>query len=183
MKKEKFYVVGKIYCMNQEKKKVKITLVDEGGEIFYAVVPRTACNPKHWSSSDFIKVEGEICGISDSKDDDRAVFEFSQAVLKRIFTEDSENKEIDYCGMFGFEGEILHVLPLDEDNYILTVNTENEIHLINTDRYTLFQDVKKLDLTKKFRISGVVSFVSYHRFEHEGVVSQVNFIATQVKTI
>ena len=182
MKKEKFYVVGKIYCMKQENKKVKITLIDEGGEIFYAIVPRAACNPKHWSS-DFIKIEGHVCSINDSKDDDRAVFEFSQAVLKRIFTKTSENKEIDYCETFAFECEILSLLPIEEDDYVLTVNTENGIHLIHTDRYTLFRNVKKLDLTKKFRISGVVSFVSYHRFEHEGVVSQVNFVATTIKTI
>lgn len=183
MKKEKLYAVGKIYFLEEKKKKVKITLANDDGSVFYAVVPRSCCNPRKWNPSDFVKIIGDVCDIEDSADGKINKIEFAKATLQRLFDEKTENEKTDFCGTFAFVGELLHIIPIDEDNYVLTLCADDGIYNIHTDRYTLFHDIPKLDLTKNFRISGVVSFTSYRRYAFEGVISQTTYVATKISFV
>lgn len=180
MEKAKFYVIGRIYCINEIEGKIKITLIDDNNDVFYAIVPRSSCNPKKWNSGEFIKVEGDVCGIECSESQDITEYRFSNAILQRVLSKNSINEKIDYCSKFSFCGEIINVGVVNENHYVLRFKTDDGIYNIHTDRYTLFHEIVNIDLTKKYKITGVVSFVSYRRFQFEGVVSQINFVASKI---
>ena len=180
MENTKFYVLGRVYCINEAGAEIKIALIDDNNNLIYVIVPRNNCNPRKWSSDDYVKIEGDICGIECSESQEITEYRFSKAVLKRILSKNSINEKIDYCGKFSFYGEIINVGVVNENHYVLRFKTDDGIYNIHTDRYTLFHNIINIDLTKKYKLNGVVSFITYRRFEFEGVVSQINFAANQI---
>lgn len=181
MKKTNYYVIGEIFCIGEnENGKVDITLVSENDKILRICIPRKSCNVKNWNVSDYIKVSGKIFSLEDTDDGNLNKIEFSSAVLQKLFTVDSHNPKVDYCAPFTLCGDLLTVTPIDAENYILTLASDDGVYTIYVDSYTLFKDIAKLNLQKKFRINGIVSITSYSRYAFEGVISKINYCATQI---
>ena len=182
MKKGNFEINGEIYRVTEVKGgKVEITLATETDSLIYVYLPRRCCNPHRWSTSDFIKVTGTIIKMEDSDEGVLNKIEFSQAIIKRLFTIETGNQEIDYCSVFTLNGRVENVFPVDKDNYELTLVTAEGTYTIQCDSYTLFRNITKLDLNNEFMINGVVYITKYSHYSYKGnVVSRINYVATNI---
>lgn len=184
MKKAKLYIIGEIFCISEKDGKVTITLIVKKDRIVRVTLPRRCCCPKNWNASDYVKITGSVTSIDDGEESCEAYkIEFSNAVLQKIFTAKSQNDKPDFCGDFHLVGTIERITPIGEDNYILTFSADDAIYTIYIDRYILFHNIIKLDISKKMRIEGKVSIISYHRYNFEGAISQINYIATNLDYI
>ena len=126
MNKEKFVINGEIYSIQEIKGgKVEITLVTETDKLMRVTVPRKNCCPHKWEVSDFINVTGTIISMDSSESGTIDKIEFSNATLKKLFTIDTYNENIDYCSQFVLTGEIINVLPVEKDEYAVTLYDEN----------------------------------------------------------
>lgn len=185
MKKAKFEISGEVYRITEIKgDKVEIALATETDNLIYVCVPRRCCNPHKWEVSDFIKINGTINNMEDSVDGTLNKVEFSQAILKRLFTLDTENREIDYSTSFVLNGDILDVVPEDSENYTIVLLTDDGLYTIHCNTYTLFHNIIKLDLSKKFRINGVVYITNHSHYCYQGnAISRIQYIATRIMCI
>ena len=185
MKKANFVITGEVFCIGEtEDKKVRITLIVKKNKVVRVIVPRRCCNPKKWNVSDFIRVTGTIVEFEEGSESCEIYkAEFSSCVLKKLFTLNSVNDKTDFLGDFHLVGTLERITPIDEDNYVMLLSTDDGVYNIYADSYTLFHDIVKLDCTKKFRIQGKISIISYSRYEFEGVVSQINYVATNIDYI
>ena len=185
MKKAKFEVSGEILSVTEVMGgKVDILLATETDRLIHVYLKRKNCNPHRWNVSDYIKVVGDVVTIEDSSDGALSKIEFSNAVLKRLFSIGAQNKSIDYCSPISLCGEIVDVLPIDSENYELTLVSDDGIYIIECDNYTLFNNIVKLDMSKKFRINGVIYITKHSQYSSDGhVISRINFVATTVETV
>ena len=185
MKKAKFEVSGEILSVTEVMGgKVDILLATETDRLIHVYLKRKNCNPHRWNTSDFIRIVGDVAELEDTPDGALSRIEFSNAVLKRLFSIGAQNNIIDYCSPISLCGEIFDVLPIDSENYELTLVSDDGIYIIECDNYTLFNNIVKLDMSKKFRINGVVYITKHSRYSSDGhVVSRINYVATKVEYV
>ena len=184
MNKEKFVVCGEIYSVKEIKGgKVEITLVTETDKLMHVTVPRKNCNPHKWNVSDFVRVEGNVASMDSTEAGSLDKIEFSSAILKRLFTIDTYNETIDHCSQFVLTGEIINVLPIDKDEYAVTLYDENGLYVIQCDSNVLFCS-GKLDVTKKVKINGVVYITNHsHYCESGNVTSLISYCAIKMEYV
>lgn len=183
MNKEKFVISGEIYSVAEVKGgKVEITLVTETDKLMHVTVPRKNCCPHKWNTSDFIIIAGTVICMDSSELGTLDKIEFSNATLKRLFSIDTYNENVDYCSTFVMNGEIINVLPVSKDEYALTLYTEEGLYVIRCDTYTMFNNIVTLDVEKRLKINGVIYITNHSHYCEDGnVVSRINYVATKVE--
>ena len=184
MNREKFVINGEIYTIQEIKGgKVEIKLVTETDKLMNIILPRKNCCPHKWSTSDFISVTGTIISMDSSEIGSLDKIEFSNATLKKLFTIDTYNENIDYCSQFVLTGEIINVLPVNKDEYALTLYDENGLYVIRCDNNVLFGS-GQLDVTKRVKINGVIYITNHSHYCEDGnVTSLISYCATKLEYV
>lgn len=185
MKKDKFIVSGEIVSVTEVKGgKVELKLFTETGKLIYVYLKRNNCNPYKREDKDFVRVEGNVVSMDSTETGVLNKIEFSSAIIKKLFTIDTYNENVDYCSQFVLNGEIINVLPVDKDEYALTLYTDEGLFVIRCDTYTLFSDIAKFDVSRRFKINGVIYITNHSHYSEDGnVVSRINYVATKVEYV
>ena len=179
-----FELVGKILSITQRNSMVHI-IVENNNDKILVEVPRKNCNPRKWARNNFVKIVGKVSKWTDAENDCKYKVSFSQAVITKLFTEDSFNEKIDYAGDFSFVGYITHAAKYDDEFYRVVIQTEEcrEFFTIYIEKDAFEKIMYNFDCLRLINFSGKIAITSYCQYCLDVPVSRIQYFATSVNYV
>ena len=173
-------VSGEVFCVTEWEGKVHMTLIDEMGEPIRVSVPRSVCNPRKREVGEQLIIRGR------TKESDIFDAEFTQATLQKIETKNHTKETRKFVSKFSIVGKVVGMASRDIDNYTLTVLSPGpceEYYTVFIDKEEFHRVVRPMLVNHYIRFSGNISSIEYRRYEFEGDIKQIVYLADSVQVL